>query len=125
MESVWHEMSTIVIVAGAVSVVGMLVAARGRRRLSTTAWPWMWLAWLATTWSVVYAYVVSPAALVWHLGTSVDRTTIAPRLLLSAETVVWAGAAVAALRQDDARPAPTVTAWSARASSSLSPELSP
>jgi hypothetical protein len=62
---------------------------------------------------------------VWHLGTSVDRTTIAPRLLLSAETVVWAGAAVAALRQDDARPAPTVTAWSARASSSLSPELSP
>ncbi|HKA92352.1 MAG TPA: hypothetical protein VKE97_01015 [Acidimicrobiia bacterium] len=105
-------------------VAGLLVATSARRRLSSTAWPWMWLAWLASTSSVVYAYVVSPAPLVWHVGTSADRKTIAPRMLLLAESVIWASAAVAALRQDDARP-PTVTAWSARESSSLSPELSP
>jgi len=85
----------------------------------------MWIAWLATTASLVYAYVVSPAPLDWHLATSVDRTTIAPRLLLVAEAFVWGSAAVAALRQDDAGARPTVTPWSARASSSWSPELSP
>jgi hypothetical protein len=58
----------------------------------------MWIAWLATTTSVVYAYVVSPAPLHWHLRTSVDRTTMAPRLILLTEALVWGAAAVAALR---------------------------
>ncbi|HMF82422.1 MAG TPA: hypothetical protein VKI01_04045 [Acidimicrobiia bacterium] len=75
--------------------------------------------------SVVYAYVVSPAPLEWHLLTSADRTTIALRLLLLAEAFVRGSAAVAALRQDAARARPTLTPWSARASSSTSPELSP
>jgi hypothetical protein len=63
----------------------------------------MWLAWLATTTSVVYAYVVSPSPLVWHLMTSVDRTTIASRMILLAECLVWSSAAVAALRRPSAR----------------------
>jgi hypothetical protein len=125
VDGVWQEMSAIVLVAAGVSILGLLLATSARRDLSTTAWPWMWLAWLATTTSLVYAYVVSPAPLDWHLATSTDRTTIAPRLLLLAEAFVWGSAAVAALRQDKARPRPTVTPWSARASSSWSPELSP
>jgi len=125
VDAVWHEMAEIVLVAAGVTVVGLLVATSARRRLSGTAWPWMWLAWLATTASLVYAYVVSPAPLEWHLMTSVDRTTIAPRLILLAEALVWGFAAVAALRQDAGRARPTVTPWSARASSSRSPELSP
>jgi hypothetical protein len=124
-DGVWHEMWVIVIVAAGVSALGLVVATRARRDVSTTAWPWMWLAWLATTTSLVYAYVVSRAPLDWHLATSADRTTIAPRLLLLAESLVWASAAVAALRQDDSEARPTVTPWSARASSSWSPELSP
>lgn len=125
IDGVWRETWVIVIVAACVSAVGLVVATNARRELSTTAWPWMWAAWLATTASLVYAYVVSPAPLDWHLATSVDRTTIAPRLLLLAEAFIWGTAAIAALRQDEAGARPTLTPWSARASSSWSPELSP
>ena len=124
-DGVWHEMWVIVIVAAGVSILGLVVAINSRREVSTTAWPWMWIAWVATTASLVYAYVVSAAPLDWHLATSADRTTIAPRLVLLAEAFVWGSAAVATLRQDDAGARPTVTPWSARASSSWSPELSP
>jgi hypothetical protein len=91
-------MSTIVLVAAGVSALGVVVATAARRQLSTTALPWMWLAWLATTASVVYAYVVSPAPLGWHLATSLDRTTVASKMLLLAESLLWPSAAVATLR---------------------------
>jgi uncharacterized membrane protein (Fun14 family) len=103
-DGVWQQMSSIVIVVAGVSVLGLLIATRARRELSGTSWPWMWIAWLATTTSVVYAYVVSPAPLHWHLRTSVDRTTMAPRLILLTEALVWGAAAVAALRSPS-RPA--------------------
>ena len=104
-QSVWGQMSTVVVVTASVSFLGLLVATGARRVLSTTAWPWMWVAWLATTASVVYAYVVSPAGLTWHLRTSVDRTTIAPRLIVLAECLVWGSAAIAALRSSPTRAA--------------------
>jgi hypothetical protein len=98
IDAVWHEMSTIVLVAAGVSALGLLVATSARRRLSATAAPWMWLGWLTTTTAVVYAYVVSPAPLAWHLATSLDRTTIASKTLLLAECLLWTSAAVATLR---------------------------
>lgn len=96
--AVWHEVSEIVIVAAGVSVLGLLLATSARRQLSGTAWPWMWIAWLATMTSIVYAYVVSPDPLHLHVISSVDRTTVAPRLLLLAESLLWGSTAVAALR---------------------------
>jgi len=111
ISGVWHEMSEIVLVAAGISVLGLLVATRARRELSATAWPWMWIAWLGTMTSIVYAYVVSPDPVPLHLLSSVDRTTVAPRLVLLAESLLWGSAAVAAFRSRRAgvRNAPSAT----------------
>jgi hypothetical protein len=102
-DGVWHQTSSLVIVAGGITVLGLLVLRVQRRKMSGTALPWMWLAWLITTSSVIYAYVVSPSPLRWHLLTSVDRTTIAPKMILLAESLLWASAALATLRRSSSR----------------------
>jgi hypothetical protein len=82
-----------------VTVAGLVAVRRVRHALgvATTAWPWAVFA--VMTGATVVAYVASPYDLAWHIGTSVERTTVAPRLLLYAEAAVWSACACAALQR--------------------------
>jgi hypothetical protein len=100
VRSVGHQVSVVALAAAAVSIAGLVVAGPIRRRVSGTLTPWMWLAWLGTVGSLVFAYVVSSRPLAWHLQTSVARTTIAPNLLLLAEGAVWTLALAASVRDE-------------------------
>ncbi len=100
--AVWHQMVGIVLATAAVSVLGLVVGRAMRRQLSGTAVPWMWLAWLTTTSVIIVGTVLSPLT---HeqLLTAADRTTIASRLVLVAEALLWGATALAALLAPRAR----------------------
>jgi hypothetical protein len=50
---------------------------------------WAWAAIGGAVASLMGAYLASPYDLRWHLRTSIDRTTIGPRILLLCDVLVW------------------------------------
>lgn len=77
-----------------IAVAGLLLLRRERRRTVGPAL-YLWLAGAAAISAVLVAYLISPHDLTWHLDTSVDRTTIAPRLFLVGEIALWTVTATA------------------------------
>ena len=84
----------------ACSLGGLVAAGRMRRRLRVGATFWMWGITAVSLFVLVGGYVLSPYDLTWHLSTSVDRTTITPRLLLVCEIGVWIVCSMSVLVQD-------------------------
>lgn len=81
--------------------LGGLVAARRRRcQLHVGATFWLWGVTGLSLAALVGAYVLSPYDLAWHLRTSLYRTTITPRLLLTCEVGVWIVCSMSFLLQD-------------------------
>jgi hypothetical protein len=103
VRSVAHQVSLVALGAAVLTVAGFGLAAPIRRKVTGSLVPWMWIAWIGTVGSLVFAYVVSSRAIAWHLRTSVARTTIAPNLLLLAEGALWTLAIAMSLGQDRAR----------------------
>ena len=83
--------------AALLTVIGALALLRRRRALGMGSSVWSWLVVAGSLGSLVAAYALSPYDLAWHLGTSLDRTSIAPRLLVTTETACWVVCALAAL----------------------------
>jgi hypothetical protein len=73
---------------------GLLAMRTARRSLGMGSSRWTWATIAATTASIVGAYLISPHDVAWHLGTSVDRTTIVLRLMLVTEIAGWTVAAL-------------------------------
>jgi len=68
-------------------LIGLLVVAASRRRVSTTTWPWAFYlgAFLSLLAIDAGIYLITPDPLAWHLRTSLDRLLmqIAPLLLVA------------------------------------------
>jgi hypothetical protein len=85
VEALWEESWVLIVVAGAVTVAGLLAIRPSRWAV------WLWAAWLATELSVALAYVASPLDLQGHLVSSVARTSFAGNFLLVAVLALWMG----------------------------------
>lgn len=85
--------------AAVVSIAGLVAVRQVRHALGVAATAWSWAVVGVMTAATVAAYVVSPYDLAWHLGTSVERTTVAARLLLYAEAAIWSTCAAAAVQR--------------------------
>lgn len=79
----------LLVAAGACTLAGLFTVRRARRALDLGSTAASWVALAGTIGALVAAYAVGPYELSWHLSTSIARTTIAPRLLLLVEVVVW------------------------------------
>jgi hypothetical protein len=76
--------------AAVACTVGGLLVSRGKRRLLGLGSTFLvWTVIVGELVALVSAYVLSPYDLGWHLATSIERTTIAPRLLLIVEIGCW------------------------------------
>lgn len=89
IESLWSEERAVLAAAALITVLGLVVARRAWRETTGTSVAWLWGTWLATTASIVLAYLVSPHNVHWHLRTSVDRTTNAGLFVLIATVALW------------------------------------
>ncbi|HEY5155049.1 MAG TPA: hypothetical protein VIJ47_09975, partial [Acidimicrobiales bacterium] len=72
-----------------VAVMGALLVVHRRRhrRVGSDLWGWALVAGMLLVLTVTY--LTSPHPLAYHLASSVDRATLAPRLLLASMTAVW------------------------------------
>ncbi|MBM3673554.1 MAG: hypothetical protein FJW88_01175 [Actinobacteria bacterium] len=80
-----------------VAIVGTVALSDERRGLALGGCWRLWAVWVVACISLVAAYLVSGLTLVDHLGSSIDRTTMAAQLLLLTEIAVWSLVAMAAL----------------------------
>jgi hypothetical protein len=83
LEAFWTHSGDEVLV-GAVVTAGAVALLHRARRQALVAASLVWCTFLVLVVSLVAAYLISPYEIGWHLGTSIDRTTIAPRLWLLA-----------------------------------------
>jgi hypothetical protein len=103
MDALWDQMWPLLVATLVVTVVGLVVFRRGGRPPDTTATGSLWLVWGTTSIALLLAYVVSPLPIGFHLVSSVDRTTIMPKLLLVAIVVTWTVVGVLAISDRIAR----------------------
>ena len=89
-EAIWRWCRWELVVAAACAGAALAVARRPRSEALGVG-PWaVWGAIAGCLGAIALAYVISPNDIEWHLRTSVDRTTVAPRLLLLVEATMSA-----------------------------------
>jgi hypothetical protein len=84
--ALWRGCKWELLVAVLLTAAGLSTRTCNRRIASPAR---LWLATLCCLGSIALAYVLSPYDLGWHLETSAARTTLAPRLMLFAQSAVW------------------------------------
>jgi hypothetical protein len=86
-----YSLPFVAIVVVAVATAGLsalaLTAARRRAQLGSDLWLWALVAGVLG--SIVVAFLVSPADIDWHLATALNRTLLAPSLLLLVSLTIW------------------------------------
>ena len=94
-----HHLGGLLVVAGLCTFLGLIVAASTRRNAGIASTWWSW-GTIAFGWVAIWAtYVISAWNLAPWLATSVDRVTISLRLLMLAETIIWAMCGLELLRR--------------------------
>lgn len=106
LAGMWRWCRWELIVAVAVAAVGVAVARRDRTTMVGHGVLRLWVAVAGCLASLLLAYLISPHGIEWHLRTSVDRTTLAPRLLLLVDIAVWVMVLAARPRDRGAPPPP-------------------
>ena len=109
VSAMWRYVGVSCVVAVVCSAAGLLAANRTRVRERIASTAYAWAAITATSAIIAFGYMIdalplaptrtNPVTLGDHLAASVDRTTIAIRLLLLVETIIWALCALLAVRQ--------------------------
>lgn len=77
-----HVVGGLTVAVAAISALGLVATSSVRRRRRIGSDAWMWLLLVANLAVLGFTYVISPYPLEWHLGTSIDRTTAEPGMLL-------------------------------------------
>ena len=93
-------------VAALVAAAGLGTARRLARAPLLPGALLLWLASLGCAAALLLAYMVSPHDIAWHLRTSADRTTVAPRLLLLVQSTLWVLVLTTLRRPDGTEPRP-------------------
>jgi hypothetical protein len=103
LHAFWAHGHDELLVASAVTVAVIVSSAiaRDRRPLAAVATVWALLA--ALVGFPVLAYLISPFAIDWHLSTSIDRTSIAPRMWLLVSAAIGAAVVCGRLRRPERR----------------------
>jgi len=97
IDALWNQMWPLLVAALIVTVGGLIVFRGGARPAGTTNSGSLWVVWGATSVALLLAYLVSPLRIGYHLVSSVDRTTITPKLALVAIVATWTVVGVIAL----------------------------
>ena len=79
-------------------VPGSIMLWRARRRVGLGHDAWLWIVVVGFLVSVTYVYEQGTPEINWWLSTSIDRTTIFPKLVLYTAAAVWLVTAVSGLQ---------------------------